>query len=79
MWVQRQIWPGRVREHKNKVIPGFTATYALNKLVYYEIHQSYIEAARPEKRFKNWPRPWKINIIEQLNSEWHDLYADICS
>ncbi len=46
--------------------------------VYYEIHQSNIEAARREKRFKNWPRQWKINLIEQLNSEWHALYEDIC-
>ena len=58
---------------------GNTTTYNVHMLVYYEIHQSYIEAARREKRFKNWPREWKINIIEGLNSEWRDLYADICS
>lgn len=69
----------RVWEHKQKVIPGFTATYNVHMLVYYEIHQSYIEAARREKRFKNWSRQWKINTIEQLNSEWRDLYEDICS
>jgi len=27
----------RVYEHKNKIIPGFTSKYNLNKLVYYEI------------------------------------------
>lgn len=68
----------RVWEHKQKVVPGFTATYNVHMLVYYEIHQSYIEAARREKRFKNWPRQWKINTIEQLNAEWRDLYEDIC-
>lgn len=66
----------RIWEHKNKVISGFTAKYNVNRLVYYEIHKSYIEAARREKRFKNWPRKWKINLIEKINPEWHDLYEE---
>ena len=68
----------RTWEHKNKVIPGFTAKYKVNMLVYYEMHELYIEAARREKRFKNWPRQWKINLIEKLNPEWCDLYEEIC-
>ncbi|WP_133129374.1 GIY-YIG nuclease family protein [Legionella yabuuchiae] len=68
----------RVWEHKNKIAPSFTAMYNINILVFYEAHQRYVEAARREKRFKNWPRQWKINIIEQVNSEWRDLYEDIC-
>ena len=69
----------RVWEHKNKVIPGFTAQYNVHMLVYYETHSTYIEAARREKRFKNWCRQWKINLIEELNPEWRDLYEEICS
>ena len=69
----------RVWEHKNKVIPGFTAQYNVNILVYYEVHETYIEAARREKRFKNWRRQWKLNLIEELNPEWCDLYEEICS
>ncbi|WP_061634238.1 GIY-YIG nuclease family protein, partial [Legionella pneumophila] len=42
----------RVWEHKNKVIPGFSARYNVHILVYYEVHETYIEAARREKRFK---------------------------
>ena len=68
----------RVWEHKNKVILGFTAKYNVHMLVYYEIHETYLEAARREKRFKNWCRQWKINLIETLNPEWCDLYEDIC-
>lgn len=68
----------RVWEHKNKIIPSFTAKYNVHMLVYYEIHDLYIEAARREKRFKNWPRQWKINLIEKFNPEWHDLYKEIC-
>ena len=47
-------------------------------LVYYETHETYAEAARREKRFKNWCRQWKLNVIEAFNSEWHDLYEEIC-
>jgi hypothetical protein len=50
-------------EHKNKVIPGFTAKYNVNQLVYYELHQDIMEAARRERRLKNWCRQWKLNII----------------
>ncbi|HAU0313094.1 TPA: GIY-YIG nuclease family protein, partial [Legionella pneumophila] len=50
----------RVWEHKNKVIPGFSARYNVHILVYYEVHETYIEAARREKRFKNWCRQWKL-------------------
>lgn len=46
----------RVWQHKNKVISGFSAEYNVTQLVYYEIHKHYVEAARREKRFKNWCR-----------------------
>lgn len=68
----------RAWEHKNKVIPGFTAKYDVHILVYYETHETYVEAARREKRFKNWRRQWKLNLIEHLNPEWRDLYYEIC-
>jgi len=42
-------------------------------------HSTYIEAARREKRFKNWRKQWKINLIEEPNPEWHELYKEICS
>lgn len=69
----------RTWEHKNSLIPGFTARYNVHMLVYYETHQSYVEAARREKRFKSWSRQWKIDLIEKLNPEWNDLYESICA
>ena len=60
------------------MISGFTARYNAHTLVYYEAHETYMEAARREPRFKNWCRQWKLNLIEQLNAEWRDLYEDIC-
>ncbi|CEK10393.1 GIY-YIG nuclease family protein [Legionella hackeliae] len=69
----------RIWEHKNQVIPGFTAKYNVHMLVYYEMHETYVEAACREKRFKNWPRQWKLNLIEKMNPAWDDLYEMICS
>jgi len=68
----RRIW-----EHKNNEIPGFTKKYHVHQLVYYEVHQEYTEAARREKRFKNWCRKWKLNMIEKFNPTWRDLYEEI--
>ena len=68
----------RIWEHKNKVILGFTAKYNVNQLVYYELHQDIMEAARRERRLKNWCRKWKLNIIEKFNPTWRDLYNEIC-
>ncbi|MDP3268577.1 MAG: GIY-YIG nuclease family protein [Legionella sp.] len=69
----------RVWEHKTNLRPGFTSRHNIHMLVYYEIHSNYIEAATREKRLKNWCRQWKLNLIEQFNPVWKDLYGDICS
>ena len=64
----------RVWEHKNNIMSGFTSKYQVHQLVYYEIHQNIIEAARRERRLKNWCRKWKLKIIEAFNPTWRDLY-----
>ena len=69
----------RTWEHKNKVVSGFTARYNVNRLVYYEIHEMYVDAAAREKRYKNWRRKWKLNLIEKANPSWRDLYIEICT
>ena len=42
----------RMHEHKNKLMSGFTSTYNVNKLVYYETFNSPQEAITAEKRIK---------------------------
>jgi len=69
----------RVYEHKNKVVPGFTKKYSLYYLVYYEVFSDVNEALESEKRLKNWHRQWKIDLIEENNPEWRDLYNEIIS
>jgi putative endonuclease len=67
----------RVWEHKQKVVEGFTAKYGVDKLVYYEVHDSAETAILLEKRIKKWNRAWKLRIIEEMNPTWRDLYEEI--
>jgi len=66
----------RMFEHKNKLVEGFTKTYGLDKLVYFEIFQFINDAIKREKSMKKWKRQWKINLIEENNPTWNDLSAD---
>jgi putative endonuclease len=63
----------RVFEHKQKIIPGFTAQYNIDKLVYYEISQDVTTAITREKQIKGWLRNKKVKLIESMNPEWKDL------
>jgi len=66
----------RVYEHKQKLIPGFTQKYNINRLVYYEETSDVREAIAREKQIKGWLRAKKIALIESANPQWHDLSAD---
>ena len=53
--------PGRIYEHKNKLVKGFTGRYNINKLVYYEVCNSAYEAITREKQIKAGSRQKKLN------------------
>ena len=67
----------RVWEHKNHVVDGFTKKYNINILVWYELHETMESAISREKAIKNWKRAWKLNVIEEMNPQWNDLYYDL--
>jgi putative endonuclease len=69
----------RVWEHKEKAVDGFTKKYKIDKLVYFEQYQDSINAISREKRIKKYPRKWKLNLIEQKNPHWKDLYKELVS
>ncbi len=66
----------RVYEHKQKLIPGFTQKYNIDKLAYYDETVDVTAAIAREKQIKGWLRAKKIALIESMNPEWHDLSAD---
>ena len=66
----------RVYEHKQKLIPGFTASYNINRLAYFEETFDVKSAIAREKQIKGWTRAKKIALIELTNPQWQDLSAD---
>jgi len=66
----------RIWQHKEKTAQGFTAKYGVDKLVYCEQFARIDEAITQEKRLKNWKRQWKLDLIEEANPDWRDLYQD---
>ena len=67
----------RVNEHKTDVRGGFTKRYQVHSLVYYESHDDIDSARTREKQIKAWKRQWKINLIEEENQEWVDLFPGL--
>ena len=63
----------RLYEHKNKLIPGFTEKYNVNKLVYYEKTTDVKAAIQREKNLKKWNRAWKLELIKKNNPLFKDL------
>ena len=67
----------RVYEHKNNVVPGFTAKYNLHKLVYYETFELIEQAIIREKQIKDMNRLEKLEMIRKFNLMFKDMYNRI--
>lgn len=67
----------RTWEHKQKARPGFTAKYAVSRLVWFEAHQTREAAKLRESQIKKWNRAWKLRLIEERNPNWDDLYETL--
>jgi len=67
----------RVYEHKNNLIEGFTKKYGVKMLVWFDQTNDATAAITREKQIKTWKRQWKIELIEERNSEWRDLYEEL--
>jgi len=66
----------RVFEHRTHAAPGFTDRYNLERLVWFEQHDTPAEAIRREKALKRWNRAWKVELIQKSNPKWLDLWDD---
>ncbi len=67
----------RVYEHKLELAAGFTKQYSVKRLVYFVQHKTMQGAIQREKNIKHWSRKWKLDLIENKNPDWRDLYDEI--
>jgi putative endonuclease len=70
--LRRRIW-----EHRADIVEGFTKRYGVHMLVYFEFHSTMANAILREKQIKKWRRAWNIQLVEQNNPGWHDLYGEL--
>ena len=70
--ILRRAW-----EHRNSAVPGFSRKYNTRMLVWYEPYGDIELAIQREKRIKRWRRAWKLNLIEQMNPGWLDLWYEL--
>ncbi|MDQ2989326.1 MAG: GIY-YIG nuclease family protein [Pseudomonadota bacterium] len=68
----------RVWQHREALADGFTKTYRVKRLVWFEVHDGMYAAITREKQLKKWNRTWKINLIQKTNPLWRDLFDEIC-
>ena len=64
---------GRIWEHKQGRIEGFTKTYKITQLVYVEDFPDMLSAIAREKQLKGWSRTKKIVLIEKTNPKWEEM------
>jgi putative endonuclease len=69
--------PRRTFEHREGLAKGFTKKYGCKILVWYEVHETMIDAITREKQIKAGSRAKKLALIEALNPEWKDLFETL--
>ena len=62
-----------IYEHKHHLVEGFTSTYHITRLVYFEETSDVHAAIEREKHIKGWLCVKKVALIESVNPEWRDL------
>ncbi len=67
----------RVWQHRNGISGGFTELYGVKMLVHFKFFSNIEDAIRREKAIKKWYRKWKLELIEQNNPDWRDLWPEI--
>lgn len=67
----------RIWEHRSDLVDGFTKKYQVHDLVYLEQFGTMLEAIRREKELKKWRRAWKLELIENVNPDWRDLWPEV--
>jgi putative endonuclease len=67
----------RIFEHKQKLVEDFAKKYNVEKLVYYEVYNDVRYAIAREKQIKGGSRQKKIDLVNEMNPIWCDLYDNL--
>jgi putative endonuclease len=67
----------RVWQHREGIVPGFTARFGCKLLVWYDQYDDMPSAIAREKQIKAGSRRKKLALIEAQNPDWRDLYHDL--
>src|SRR5581483_3613467 len=69
--------PKRAFEHRAGLVKGFSARYECKILIWYELHETMVDAITREKQIKSGSRARKLSLIESFNPNWRDLYESL--
>jgi len=69
--------PRRAFEHREGLVKGFASKYGCKMLVWYELHETMVDAIAREKQIKAGSRADKLALIESLNPLWKDLFETL--
>src|SRR5215813_5030541 len=64
---------GRMVEHRQGLVPGFSTRYRIFRLVHFEEFADVHAAIAREKEIKGWRREKKIWLMGRSNPTWADL------
>ena len=65
--------PKRAYEHRNGLLEGFSKKHGCKLLVWYTAFDDIQDARNRERQMKKWKRPWKLELIEEMNPQWRDM------
>ena len=68
----------RIWQHRHGEVSGFASKYNVDRLVWYELHDTMEAAITRAKNIKEWKRSWQRELIEASNPGWYDLYEEVC-
>ena len=66
-----------VKQHKSSKGSKFTSKYRTTKLVYYELFDDIYAAINREKQIKGGYRKKKIDLVNENNPAWIDLFPEL--
>ena len=69
--------PTRTYQHRNGLIDGHSKDNDCKLLVWFGVFADIQDARKKERQMKKWLRSWKIELIEQNNTEWEDLFETL--